>query len=463
MPTRAGKGPLEPRVTRPRTSIDGQIPPRGRVGGVDYGRRRIGVAVCDAERIIASPLDVRETSGDHAADAAFFQSLARTEDLVGFVVGLPLHADGTPSTMSKEAERFGAWLARATGLPVAFHDERYTSHEAAGMLAGVGLSRGMKKTMSDAVAAQVILRSWMDAQSAAAHQSQAVRLVVGCGYLGERVAGRWLAGGDRVIGTTRSSARARQLEVIGIEPAVIDVTAHDANWSALLSRAGHPSTVLWSVAVDRATSSSYRDVHVAGFMRLLDAITSMNGPKPRVIFSSSTGVWGDENGGVVNEMTPVAPTREAGNVLVEAEQMLSSHPAGPGTSLRFAGLYGQGRVPRVADLRAGRPIAADPDSWLNLIHVNDAAAIVTAIANAASPRPLYVVSDGCPVRRREWYGRMAEIAGAPTPSWDATAQRTRGGDKRVDPSLLFADLGVRLAYPTALSSITEMLQEPVTD
>lgn len=138
------------------------LPAEGRLAGVDYGRRRIGVAVCDARRILASPLCVRETTRDHEADAAFFRSLAADEALAGFVVGLPVHADGRASDMSREVERFGAWLGRVTGLPVAFHDERYTSREAAGLLAGVGLSRGRKKERADAVAAQVILTAWLE-------------------------------------------------------------------------------------------------------------------------------------------------------------------------------------------------------------------------------------------------------------------------------------------------------------
>ncbi|MCE9631320.1 MAG: Holliday junction resolvase RuvX [Planctomycetia bacterium] len=139
--------------------------PVGRVAGVDYGRRRIGVAICDAERIICSPLCVRQTAGDLDADAHFFRTLATEESLAGFVVGLPVHADGTDSAMSVEVERFGAWLGRITGLPIAFHDERYSSHEAAGMLAGVGLTRGRKKARADAVAAQVVLQSWLDSQT----------------------------------------------------------------------------------------------------------------------------------------------------------------------------------------------------------------------------------------------------------------------------------------------------------
>ena len=139
--------------------------PAGRVAGVDYGRRRIGIAVCDAHRILASPLCVRQTTGDRQADAAFFRALVADEGIVGFVVGLPVHADGTDSAMSIEVERFGAWLGRTTNLPVAFHDERYSSREAAGMLAGVGLTRGRKKARADAVAAQVVLQSWLESQA----------------------------------------------------------------------------------------------------------------------------------------------------------------------------------------------------------------------------------------------------------------------------------------------------------
>jgi putative Holliday junction resolvase len=67
--------------------------------------------------------------------------------------------------MSAEVERFGAWLGRITGRPVVFHDERYSSREADGMLAGVGLTRGRKKARADAVAALVVLQSWLESQS----------------------------------------------------------------------------------------------------------------------------------------------------------------------------------------------------------------------------------------------------------------------------------------------------------
>lgn len=145
--------------------MTGPVIPSGRVAGIDYGRRRIGIAICDASRLLASPLCVRQTTGDAAADARFFRDLVAVEDLVGFVVGLPVHADGSASAMSQEVERFGGWLARMTGLPVEFHDERYTSREAAGLLSGIGLTRGRKKERADAVAAQLVLAAWLEMQA----------------------------------------------------------------------------------------------------------------------------------------------------------------------------------------------------------------------------------------------------------------------------------------------------------
>lgn len=146
---------------RQPSDADGPEIPAGRVAGIDYGRRRIGIAVCDAERILSSPLAVREASGDPAVEADYFRRLAADESLSGFVVGLPLHTDGRESEMSREAVRFAGWLSAVTGLPVTMQDERYTSAEAAGRLADTGLSRGRRRRLSDAIAAQILLADWM--------------------------------------------------------------------------------------------------------------------------------------------------------------------------------------------------------------------------------------------------------------------------------------------------------------
>lgn len=278
----------------------------------------------------------------------------------------------------------------------------------------------------------------------------ATRLIVGCGYLGMRVADRWLAEGDRVVAVTRRPERADELARLGLEPLVADVTHPDFPAAVGLPAA---ATVFWAVGFDRSSGTTHRDVHVLGLARVLAALPGA----PRVILSSSTGVWGDEDGRVVTEETPAHPSREAGRVLLEAEAVLRSHPMGPGVALRFAGLYGPGRLPRIADLRAGAPIAADPESWLNLIHVNDAAEVVRVVAAAAAPGPLYVVSDGRPILRRDWYGTLATLTGSPTPRWDESAPRSRGADKRVNPARLFADLPIRLAHPDPLAALATLV------
>ncbi|MFM8284215.1 MAG: Holliday junction resolvase RuvX [Planctomycetaceae bacterium] len=143
-------------------STGAPLPPAGRVAAIDYGTRRVGIAICDAARIIASPHGVHRPSSDERIEGEFYRRFVRTEEVVGFVVGLPIHADGNASRMSSEVRRFAAWLTATTGLPVAFQDERYTSVEAAGMLARTGMSRGRRKSRTDAVAAQIILTAWLE-------------------------------------------------------------------------------------------------------------------------------------------------------------------------------------------------------------------------------------------------------------------------------------------------------------
>jgi nucleoside-diphosphate-sugar epimerase len=270
------------------------------------------------------------------------------------------------------------------------------------------------------------------------------KLVVGCGYLGLRVARLWRNAGARVCAVTRSADRARALAAEGLDPLVGDVTSPDG-----LPALPAVDTLFWAVGFDRGAGASYHDVHVGGLGRVLDAIPDT----ARVVFASSTGVWGTDDGGIVDETTPAHPAREAGRVLLEAEDLLHARVGDRGTALRFAGLYGPGRLPRLDDLKAGRPIAADPDSWLNLVHVDDAARIVVAVAAAPHARQLYVVSDGHPVRRRDWYAHLAARTGSPPPAFDTAAERTRGADKRVDPSLLFRDIPLALTYPDSFRGI----------
>ena len=99
---------------------------KGVLLGFDYGTVRVGLAVTDPDRIIASPLETYARQSD-ALDAAYCTRIATERRAVALVVGLPLHANGDESEKSREARTFGAWLSSATGLTVIFWDERFTT------------------------------------------------------------------------------------------------------------------------------------------------------------------------------------------------------------------------------------------------------------------------------------------------------------------------------------------------
>jgi putative holliday junction resolvase len=135
---------------------------RARLLGVDYGTVRIGLAITDADRIIASPLEIRERQGPEK-DAAFFRSLIEREQVVGLVVGLPLHTTGREGIKAEEARAFGAWLGEVTGLSVIFADERFSTAFAESALWAAGLTHKKRKARRDAVAAQVMLQAFIEA------------------------------------------------------------------------------------------------------------------------------------------------------------------------------------------------------------------------------------------------------------------------------------------------------------
>jgi putative Holliday junction resolvase len=135
---------------------------RTRLLGVDYGTVRVGLAVSDPERRIASPLTTYERRG-RDGDERYFRKLVEEEEVGRIVVGLPVHTDGSESQKSAEARKYGAWLAGVTGVPVSYFDERFTTVEAEGFLLAAGLTNKRRKARRDRVAAQILLQSYLDA------------------------------------------------------------------------------------------------------------------------------------------------------------------------------------------------------------------------------------------------------------------------------------------------------------
>jgi len=131
--------------------------------GVDYGSKRIGLAVSSDGRL-ALPLTTLDGRGDVTAQVAGVLATADDYQVDAFVVGLPLNMDGTEGPQAKLTRKFGEELQRASDKTVHFWDERLSSHAAAELLQPAELTRKKKKQRLDRVAAQVMLQDYLDAQ-----------------------------------------------------------------------------------------------------------------------------------------------------------------------------------------------------------------------------------------------------------------------------------------------------------
>jgi putative Holliday junction resolvase len=130
--------------------------------GLDYGRRRVGVAISDRDRKIASPLTTLVRGGTDA-DARALRRLVADEEVELIVVGLPVHTSGRESELSREVRAFASWLETITGRLVRFIDERYSSREADAMLRDAGLKARAREARRDMLAAHVLLQAFLDA------------------------------------------------------------------------------------------------------------------------------------------------------------------------------------------------------------------------------------------------------------------------------------------------------------
>ena len=139
-------------------------PLRGRIAGIDFGTKRIGIAVSNTDRTIASPYE-NYTRRDPAQDARRFQRLVREEEIVQFVVGLPVHLSGQESEKSLEARRFAAWLGEVTAIPVVLFDERFTTAEAEALLQMAELTKKRRQARRDMLAAQILLAAYLESGS----------------------------------------------------------------------------------------------------------------------------------------------------------------------------------------------------------------------------------------------------------------------------------------------------------
>ena len=253
-------------------------------------------------------------------------------------------------------------------------------------------------------------------------------LIFGCGYLGLRVAVNSIERGHTVSALTRSLDRAQSFEQRGIHPVVGDICDP-------ATLAGLPSvdTVLFAVSFDRSSTRTKHEVVYQGLANVLEAF---DGRCRQFIYTSSSSVYGQATGEWVDEESETKPDQPAGQLMLSTENLIRDRRWNDSqthsTILRLAGIYGPDRLlTRIDSLKAGTPFAGRADSWLNLIHVDDAAEAVmncaTATSTSDSPRvEIYNVVDDQPITRGDFYTGLARLVNAPMPNFDETRPSERG-------------------------------------
>jgi nucleoside-diphosphate-sugar epimerase len=282
-------------------------------------------------------------------------------------------------------------------------------------------------------------------------------LIVGCGYIGQRVAERLLADNPEspVHTLTRSHKRAADLAGRGFTPLVADWTDRRT-----LQALPHCRRVLVAVSYD-PRSGIPRDIsQVGGLSNLLDVLPI----DTDLCYLSTTGVYHQCDGSWVDETSPARPRAAGGQAHLQAETLLHRRrPNGRWVIFRLAGIYGPGRIPRVGDVIAGRPVDGPYAGYLNLIHREDAVqAILSAWKLSERPSRLYVVADDRPVIRRAFYERIAQLSGAPQPRFSTadnpSLSARSGGNKRIWNRRMRRDLLPKLQYPDYIQGLTDLLR-----
>jgi nucleoside-diphosphate-sugar epimerase len=275
-------------------------------------------------------------------------------------------------------------------------------------------------------------------------------LLAGCGDLGTEAGLRFAAAGHRVVGWRRSPEKL---------PPEIEGVAADLGHAGLPPVPADTTAVVVAIAADSPTEDAYRAAYVDGLGHVLDALERDGVAPRRVLFVSSTAVYGDARGGWVDESTTAAPGGFSGRVIREAEDLLHERLRGTETAgivLRLGGIYGPGRTRLIDQVRSGSAIIPDEPRYTNRIHRDDAAAAIVHLTIMESmPSPTYVGVDNYPAELGEVLRFLASELGFPEPP-TGPAGEPRGGNKRCSNSLL-RSTGFEFAFPSFRQGYREVL------
>lgn len=275
-------------------------------------------------------------------------------------------------------------------------------------------------------------------------------LIVGCGYVGMALGRELVEQGHEVFGLRRSLRTASALAAAGIHPVIADVTRPDA----LRHLPGPFDWVVNTVSSGHGGLEEYRASYLEGTRQLLRWFEAQ--PPKRFVYTSSTGVYGQNDGSLVTESSPAVPITPTAQVLRETEALLLEAHANrgfPAIVLRVAGIYGPERIFFVRQILSGEArLSGDGGRILNMIHRDDVTGAIGAALERGRPGNIYIVTDDEPVTQRELFAWLAAKLGCPLPpslAEGAKEDRKRGlTSKRLSNQRLKSDLGCALRFAT---------------
>ncbi|MFB6211373.1 MAG: SDR family oxidoreductase [Halobacteriales archaeon] len=277
--------------------------------------------------------------------------------------------------------------------------------------------------------------------------------ILGCGYVGLELGRQLTDQGHTVIGVRRSAAGLDRIEQAGMAAIQADVTD-----DRTLRRIPDVDAVVFIVSSGGRGADAARRIYVEGLETVIDHFGAREPSPDRLLYTSSTGVYGDHDGAWVDEETPIEPTTEKTTVLADAERIARETAADrgiDGTVARFAGLYGPDRY-RLERYLEG-PVTA---GYLNMVHRDDAAGVCRFLLTEDHARDdVVLVVDDEPVEKWTFADWLAEQCDVPAPPKETTEERIARGDlsaaaerrirteKRCS-NVKLRELGYEFAYPT---------------
>jgi nucleoside-diphosphate-sugar epimerase len=261
-------------------------------------------------------------------------------------------------------------------------------------------------------------------------------LILGAGYLGREIGRMLESAGHEVVAVSRSGEEGALACDVSVREQVAGLPLCDA--------------MVHCAASGRGGEDAYRAVYRNGCRNLVECF-----PGVPLVFTSSTSVYGQVDGSVVDEGSPAEPGRETGRLLREAEEIVLR--AG-GAVARLAGIYGPGRSVIMKKFRDGTAvIEEDGRRYLNQIHRDDAAAAVVRMIEERLTG-VYCVADSRPLTQRECYAALAEKFGKPLPpSGPRDLGRKRGWTHKQVSNTKLRATGWDPRYPCFLDAVDDVL------